>query len=208
MDRVDLPADAAQTRQMRDMTDEALASGAVGCSSGLFYEPAMAASTEEVIAVFDPMRRRGGVYCAHMRNEDDNIIQAMEETLRIGRELGVRTVISHHKCVGLANHGRSTRDPAVHRRAHEGAAAVPGLLSLYRLFHGAQRHRAAIAAASSASPGRSRTRSTTGGDLARSRSDMGLPRAQAIDAAAAGGRHLFHARRGRCPADPAFRRTR
>jgi N-acyl-D-amino-acid deacylase len=42
-----------------------------------------------------------------MRNEDDRIIDAMEETFAIGRSLGVPAVISHHKCVGKANHGRS-----------------------------------------------------------------------------------------------------
>jgi N-acyl-D-amino-acid deacylase len=42
-----------------------------------------------------------------MRNEDDTIIDSMEETFRIGRELSSEVVISHHKCVGTRNHGRS-----------------------------------------------------------------------------------------------------
>lgn len=179
MDRPDLPADAAQTRRMRDMTDEALASGAVGCSSGLFYEPAMAASTEEVIAVFDPMRRRGGVYCAHMRNEGDNIFPAMEETLRIGRELGVRTVISHHKVIGLANHGRSTQTlPFIAERMKE----QPLCLDCYPYAASStvlSEHRAAIAARVQITWSKPHPE-YNGRDLAEVAQEMGLPRAQAI----------------------------
>jgi N-acyl-D-amino-acid deacylase len=51
-----------------------------------------------------------------MRNEDDAIVSAMEETFRIGEELGIAVVISHHKCVGKANHGRSTETLALIER--------------------------------------------------------------------------------------------
>ena len=42
-----------------------------------------------------------------MRNEGDDIIQSLTETFRIGRELDVPVVISHHKVVGVKNYGRS-----------------------------------------------------------------------------------------------------
>ena len=45
---------------MPERVEEAMEWGAVGCSSGLCYEPAAAASTEEVIEVFEPLRRHGG----------------------------------------------------------------------------------------------------------------------------------------------------
>ncbi|HMA07742.1 MAG TPA: amidohydrolase family protein, partial [Ramlibacter sp.] len=49
----------------------------------------------------------GGVYCTHMRNEADRVVDSLEETFRIGREVGVPVVISHLKVVGEANKGRS-----------------------------------------------------------------------------------------------------
>ena len=107
VDDLGAPATAAQIGQMRALVQEAMEAGAVGVSTGLFYEPSVAAPTEEVIAVCQPLRQFHGVYCTHMRDEADGVIDSLEETFRIGREVGVPVVISHLKVVGPANHGRS-----------------------------------------------------------------------------------------------------
>jgi len=107
MDDVGRPATASQIKNMREMVDEALAAGAIGLSTGLHYEPAHAAPTEEVIEICRPLSKRNGIYCTHMRDEGDRVVDSLEESFRIGRELGVPVVISHHKVVGKANHGRS-----------------------------------------------------------------------------------------------------
>jgi N-acyl-D-amino-acid deacylase len=104
LDRAATPAEQAE---MRKLADEALAAGAIGISTGLWYEPAQAATTEEVIEVCRPLTARGALYCTHMRDEADDVAKSLEETFRIGRELGVRVVISHHKVAGVRNHGRS-----------------------------------------------------------------------------------------------------
>ena len=107
MDELDKPASPAETARMRSLADEALLAGAIGISSGLYYEPACAATTEEVIAVCGPLAKRNGIYCTHMRDEGEKVIDSLEEAFRIGRELGVPVVISHHKVAGKPNHGRS-----------------------------------------------------------------------------------------------------
>jgi N-acyl-D-amino-acid deacylase len=107
MDNVERAAKPAEIARMRAMVDEALAAGAVGVSTGLYYEPACAAPTDEVIEVCRPLKERNGLYVTHMRNEGDNILASLEETFRIGRDLGVPVVISHHKVAGQPNHGRS-----------------------------------------------------------------------------------------------------
>src|SRR5688572_27716583 len=107
MDDLERPASAAEIARMRDHVDEALAAGAIGVSTGLYYEPACAAPTEEVIEVCRPLTARQGIYCTHMRDEGDHVMDSLEETFRIGRELGVPVVVSHHKVVGTSNHGRS-----------------------------------------------------------------------------------------------------
>lgn len=107
MDRLDRPANAREIERMRALADEALAAGAIGVSTGLWYEPASAATTEEVIEVCRPLAKRHGLYCTHMRDEGDRVLDSLEETFRIGRELGVPVVVSHHKVMGKANHGRS-----------------------------------------------------------------------------------------------------
>jgi len=89
------------------LAHEALASGAIGISTGTAYAPAAAAPTEEIIEVCRPLSEFGGLYVTHMRNEDAHITEAIDETCAIGRALNVPVIISHHKCAGVANHGRS-----------------------------------------------------------------------------------------------------
>ena len=101
------PATRAEEAEMRRLAEDALAAGAIGISTGLWYEPAKAATTEEVIEVCRPLTARGALYCTHMRDEADDVTKSLEETFRIGRELAVRVVISHHKVAGVRNHGRS-----------------------------------------------------------------------------------------------------
>jgi len=107
MEDVAKPASQKHIVAMRAMVEEALDAGAVGVSTGLYYEPACAAPTEEVIEVCRPLSKRNALYCTHMRDEGDHIVDSLEETFRIGRELNVPVVISHHKLAGTPNHGRS-----------------------------------------------------------------------------------------------------
>lgn len=107
------PASSAEIAAMRELVIEAMQAGAIGVSTGLFYEPAIAAPTEEVIEVCSPLKQFKGLYCTHMRNEADRVIDSLEESFRIGREVGVPIVISHHKVTEQANHGRSTETLAL-----------------------------------------------------------------------------------------------
>ena len=125
MDRLDRPANAKEIERMRALADEALAAGAIGVSTGLYYEPAAAATTEEVIEVCRPLAKRNGLYCTHMRDEADRVMESLEETFRIGRELGVPVVVSHHKVVGKANYGRSAETlPLIEARMREQAVGL------------------------------------------------------------------------------------
>jgi N-acyl-D-amino-acid deacylase len=107
MDDLERPASEKEAAEMRRLADEALAAGAIGVSTGLYYEPARAAPTEEVIEVCRPLEARHGLYVTHMRDEGERILDSLEETFRIGASLGVPVVISHHKVAGRPNHGRS-----------------------------------------------------------------------------------------------------
>jgi N-acyl-D-amino-acid deacylase len=108
MGDVERPANAKEIARMQALAREALASGAIGISTGTFYEPAAAAPTAEIVEVCRPLTEFKGLYVTHMRDEADRVIEALDETFLIGRSLGVQVVISHHKVAGLPNHGRST----------------------------------------------------------------------------------------------------
>lgn len=128
LDDLDRPATAPQVAAMRALVQEAMEAGAIGVSTGLFYEPAVAAPTEEVIETCRPLKDFGGLYCTHMRDEGDGIIDSLDETFRIGREVGVPVVISHHKIVGQQNYGRS-EETLAHIRKH--MALQPVCLDCY-----------------------------------------------------------------------------
>jgi N-acyl-D-amino-acid deacylase len=117
MNRTDRPASADEIHAMRRLLDASLEAGAAGFSTGLEYEPNMHTTTEEVMAVAAGLKRYDGIYASHMRNEGETITEAMDETFEIGRACGVPVVVSHFKCYGAANFGRSRQTIAHLERA-------------------------------------------------------------------------------------------
>ncbi|HZB87762.1 MAG TPA: D-aminoacylase [Terracidiphilus sp.] len=107
MDRLDRAAEPREIEAMRAQLREALAGGALGLSTGLAYGSARAATTEEVLGLAEPLAEAGALYTTHMRTEADAILDAMEEAFTVGRRSRVPVVISHLKCAGIANWGRS-----------------------------------------------------------------------------------------------------
>ena len=119
MDDVDRPATASEIDAMRERLAEGMEAGALGFSTGLIYGPNKAATTDEVAAVAEVAGAAGGLYVTHMRNEHDGIEEAMEEAFEIGRRAGAGVVISHHKCAGRQNFGRSRDTLALLDKARE-----------------------------------------------------------------------------------------
>jgi len=107
MDRLDRAATAPEIEAMRSQLQEALDGGALGLSSGLAYLSANSATTEEVLALAQPLAASGAVYATHMRNEAETILDAMREAFEIARLSRVPVIVSHLKCAGIPNWGRS-----------------------------------------------------------------------------------------------------
>jgi len=107
MDRLDRTATSTEIAAMRAQLQEALDNGAAGLSTGLAYLSAHSASTEEVMALAELLAGAGAIYATHLRSETETILQALDEAVRIGKHAAVPVVISHLKCAGIANWGRS-----------------------------------------------------------------------------------------------------
>jgi N-acyl-D-aspartate/D-glutamate deacylase len=107
MDRLDRNATDAEIDAMQAQLEEALDHGALGLSTGLAYLSANAATTNEVIKLGRPLAAAGAVYVTHMRTEADGVLDAMDEAFTIGRACRVPVIVSHLKCAGIANWGRS-----------------------------------------------------------------------------------------------------
>jgi N-acyl-D-amino-acid deacylase len=101
-DRAPTPA---ELEQMQGLVAQAMRQGAVGGSSALEYAPAPYASTEELIALSRTAAEYGGIYATHMRSEQEAIMTALEETIRIGREAHIPVEIWHLKAGGVKNFG-------------------------------------------------------------------------------------------------------
>ena len=108
---------------MQALLVEALDAGAIGLSTGTFYPPALKASTAEIIEVGRPLTARGGLYVTHMRDEASKVMEALDETFRIGRELAIPVVVSHHKVQNQAELRPLRGDARLHPRDDEGADA-------------------------------------------------------------------------------------
>lgn len=109
---MDGPLDRAATvdeiAAMAETLGRALDAGSIGLSSGLDYPPALQAPEAEMVALVKVLRKYPAtVYTTHMRDESDGVVDSVKETLRTGQSAGVPVVISHHKCAGTNNYGRS-----------------------------------------------------------------------------------------------------
>jgi len=105
--RLDRTASEPEIASMREELAVALSLGALGLSTGLAYANANAASTEEVLALAEALIGSNAVYATHMRTEGDAILDAMDEAFQIGRYAQSPVIISHLKCAGIDNWGRS-----------------------------------------------------------------------------------------------------
>ncbi|HYD76613.1 D-aminoacylase [Ramlibacter sp.] len=107
MGSLDRAATPAEVKAMQGLLEEALDAGALGLSTGTFYPPAAKATTEEIVEVGRPLSARKALYVTHMRDEAARVMEALEETFRIGRELAIPVVVSHHKVQNRPNFGMS-----------------------------------------------------------------------------------------------------
>jgi N-acyl-D-amino-acid deacylase len=103
----DRPATPGELVTMRRLLRRELERGAVGLSSGLEYTPGSFASTAELVELATELRGTGLPYASHMRNEDDRLLAAVEETLHVGRMAGVPVQVSHLKAQGGRNHWKA-----------------------------------------------------------------------------------------------------
>jgi N-acyl-D-amino-acid deacylase len=104
----DRPATQTEQQKMEELVAKAMKDGAVGISTGLIYLPGMYSNTAEVEGLAKVASRHNGVYASHIRNEENNVVQAIEEAIGIGKAAQIPVQISHFKVSGKANWGRST----------------------------------------------------------------------------------------------------
>jgi N-acyl-D-amino-acid deacylase len=99
----DVDPNPEQLETMKAQVAKAMQDGALGLTTALIYAPATYAETEELIELAKVAGSYGGIYTAHMRSEANQFIEAIDETLRIGREANLPVKIHHLKAGGQPN---------------------------------------------------------------------------------------------------------
>jgi N-acyl-D-aspartate/D-glutamate deacylase len=107
MDRLDRVATPQEISAMRNQLQQSLDHGALGLSTGLAYLSAYSSSTDEVTGLAETLGKAGAIYTTHLRTESEGVLDAMDEAYRIGLSAKIPIVISHLKCAGIDNWGRS-----------------------------------------------------------------------------------------------------
>lgn len=97
------PPTPEQLDQMRELVRREMEAGALGITTALIYPPAFFAKTEELIELCKVAAKYKGKYTAHMRSEGAQLIEAVQETMRISREAGLPVHIYHLKASGEVN---------------------------------------------------------------------------------------------------------
>lgn len=103
----DREATDEEIAEMKEIVQTGMQQGAGGVSAGLFYRPAYYASMDEVIGVTSAAKDWRTLFTNHQRNENNEVVEATEETIGIGEGAGVTPVITHIKTQGPNNWGKS-----------------------------------------------------------------------------------------------------
>ncbi len=86
-----------ELRRMKELAAMAMKQGAFGLSTGLEYAPGSFASTGELIELASVVRDFNGLYATHMRDEEDEVLEAVDEAIEIAEKARVGLQISHLK---------------------------------------------------------------------------------------------------------------
>jgi N-acyl-D-amino-acid deacylase len=116
------PATPPEIAKMRELVRQGMQEKAFGMSAGLEYVPGIWSTTDELIELVREIVPYGGVYTVHQRSESTDprwyqpsvdkpgqptMLDAVEETIRIGAETGATVIWSHAKAMGANYWGSS-----------------------------------------------------------------------------------------------------
>ena len=125
--------------KMCTLLRESIIRGAIGLSTGLIYPPGIYSKTGELIELCKilsqscnppspPFKKGGvskvGIYTTHMRSEGNKLIESIEETIRIGKQAGIKVHISHIKTSGEKNWHKIGSALSLMEESHKGGVIL------------------------------------------------------------------------------------
>lgn len=97
------PPDEDELKQMKNLVRQSMEEGAVGLSTALIYVPSGHAQKEEIIELAKVVGEYDGMYISHIRNEESELLDAVDEVISICKTANIRSEIYHFKASGNDN---------------------------------------------------------------------------------------------------------
>ena len=95
-----------QKEAMKVLLDEAMSDGAFGLSSLLAMPPGSLATTDDIVDLCAVVKKHGGLFSTHIRNEGTGVIDSVKEAIAIGERAGVPVDIIHLKIADQKEWGK------------------------------------------------------------------------------------------------------
>jgi N-acyl-D-amino-acid deacylase len=92
-----------QLDEMRALVRQEMEAGALGIGTSLIYPPAFYAKTPELIEMCKVAAKYQGTYISHLRSEGNQLLEAVDELIRISREANIPAEVYHIKAAGESN---------------------------------------------------------------------------------------------------------
>lgn len=93
----------AEVDSLENSLQDSLSGGSVGFSTGLMYAPGSSAPFDEIRRLCGVVVKYDSTYCTHMRSYSWDLLEAIDEQIRLASETGCRLQLSHLQAVGRAN---------------------------------------------------------------------------------------------------------
>lgn len=105
----DRAANPDEQKMMERWLERCMEEGAWGLSTGLEYPPGSFSDLKELVGLAKVVGKYQGMYASHLRNEDRDLLECIEELIAIGRQSGAHIQASHLKAVGPPHWGNGLK---------------------------------------------------------------------------------------------------
>ena len=113
-----------EIKLMEKLVNDDMEEGAYGLSTGLEYDPGIYSASEEVVRLTKAIADFDGRYKSHIRSEDREYWEAINEIIHIAKETGVPVNIDHFKLNGVFNWGRTKEVLDILNQAREAGVNI------------------------------------------------------------------------------------
>jgi N-acyl-D-amino-acid deacylase len=97
---------AVELDAMKTLLDEAMRDGAIGLSSMLASARELAVTTDDIVALCSVVKKHGGLFSSHIRNEGTGVLDAVAEVIAVGERAHIPVDIIHVKIADQTLWGR------------------------------------------------------------------------------------------------------